>query len=424
MAESDSDRDPDLDHLPKPVAKAHSLVSSLKDYLNPKSLQGPLLLAALVLALIAENSPLAGLYDHLLHATFEIRLNDLGLAKPLLHWINDGLMALFFLLVALEIKHEAIEGHLSKRSQIVLPGVCALAGIAVPAAIYLACTWGSEVAMRGWAIPAATDIAFSLAVLGIFGRRVPRALTAFLMALAVFDDLAAILIIAIFYAGSLSWTAHVVAAAITLLLFLLNRFRVTSLGIYFVLGVILWVAVLKSGIHATLAGVVLGFTIPYRGRLPDDPSPLKQLEHKLHPWVAIVVLPAFAFANSGISFAGFGVDTLLQPVTLGIAGGLVLGKMLGVFAAGMLLVKLGLAALPEGAGRRAFLGVCAVAGIGFTMSMFIGTLAFEGHDRTYASGMRLGVIVGSAVAAAAGVALLHWSLPRPPAGSSAGESSA
>jgi NhaA family Na+:H+ antiporter len=341
---------------------------------------------------------------------FEIRLENLSLQKHLLHWINDGLMALFFLLVAVEVKHELIEGHLSSLAKVTFPTLCALAGVAVPAGIYLLCTRNDPVAVHGWAIPAATDIAFSLAVLGAFGRRVPRSLTAFLMALAVIDDLAAIVIIAVFYAGEISWTAQMVALAVTALLLLCNRLRVTKLGVYLVLGMILWVAVLKSGVHATLAGVVLGFAVPYRGR-QGELSPMRELEQRLHPWVAIVVLPLFAFANSGISFTGFRADMLLHPASLGIALGLVLGKAAGVFGAGMLLAKLGLARLPEGSSWAAFLGVSVLAGIGFTMSMFIGTLAFE-DAADYAAEVRIGVLAGSVTAAVCGALLLCCVLPK------------
>ncbi len=397
---------------PGTVSRAANLVSNLAAFLSPRSLQGPLLLLALILAMVMVNSPLAWLYDELLGATFEIRLEGFGLQKPLLLWINDGLMALFFLLVAIEIKHERIEGHLARMSQVTLPLVCALFGVAVPAGVYLLVAGHDPVARNGWPIPAATDIAFSLAVLGAFGTRAPRSLTAFLMALAVFDDLMAILIIAVFYAGNISLTAHVVALVLTLVLFVLNRLRVASLGAYFLVGLCLWVAVLKSGVHATLAGVVIGFAIPYRGRRPDAPSPMKELEHRLHPWVALLVLPVFAFANSGVSLAGFSLQTLQEPVTLGIAAGLVLGKTLGVFAAAAALIRLRLVPMPEGASWPSLLGTCAVSGIGFTMSMFLGSLAFEGQEAGYAGQMRLGVILGSAVAAAVGIGLLHGALPR------------
>lgn len=395
-----------------PSAPPPGLISDLRRYLSPRDLQGPLMLAGVALALVAVNSGLAPLYERLLTARLEIRLDSAAYGKTVLLWINEGLMTLFFLLVGLEIKHEAVAGSLRHVRQILLPGAAALAGAMLPAAIYVAWNAHDPLALRGWAIPTATDIAFSLAVLGLFGDRVPRALSAFLMALAVFDDLLAILIIAIFYTGEISWLAHVLAGLVTLILILLNRLRVTALGPYLVVGVLLWLCVLKSGIHATISGVVVGLTIPYRGRTPEEPSPLEKAEHALHPWVGLLVLPAFAFANSGIPLANLFGGDLVQPVALGVGLGLLVGKTVGVFGASWAMVRSGLCSLPQGTTMRMLLGAGALAGIGFTMSMFLGTLAFEEGGTHLANTMRLGVLGGSLLSGCLGVAILARALPR------------
>ena len=402
---------------------APGLASDLDGYCRVRSWSGILLLLATVLALVFENTALRDVYDRLLEARLVVTLDGNGIEKPLLLWINDGLMALFFLTIALEIKHEAHEGSLRSRAQVVLPGVAAIGGIAAPALLYWLVTRHDPVAVRGWAIPCATDIAFSLAVLGTFGSRLPRELKAFLMTLAVFDDIGAILIIAAFYTDKMSWTAHGVALVATVILFTLNRRRVESLIPYAVVGLVLWVAVLKSGVHATIAGVVVGLSIPYSTPHPDDPgrkelSPAKRLEHALHPYVALGILPLFAFANAGVPLEGLSADTFLEPTTLGVASGLVVGKVVGIFGLSFLVLRLGLARMPAGLGYGALLGVSALAGIGFTMSMFIGTLAFE-EALDYAGAMRLGVLSGSAVAALVGVAVLHLALPRSHGGVSA-----
>jgi len=373
---------------------------------------GILLVAAAVLAMLLANSPWAHLYDRLLDVHFEVRLGDAALSKPMLLWINDGMMAVFFLLVGLELKRDLIEGDLADRRRLILPAAAALGGIALPVAIYLLCNVDDVVRAEGWAIPAATDIAFAMGMLALLGKRVAPALRTFLLSLAVIDDIVAILIIAVYYTDKISWGARGLALAVVALLILLNRLKVTRYGVYLMIGVVLWLCVLKSGIHATLAGVVLGVTIPRRPKNSLGHSPLGQLEHVLRPWVAFVILPVFAFVNAGVSLAGVGMDSLTHTVTLGIGLGLVVGKPLGVFGTAWLLARLGWAKYPEGVETRHLLGVSALAGIGFTMSLFIGVLAFENAPRDFAVPIRVGVLCGSAVSAALGVLLLHTSLPR------------
>lgn len=371
-----------------------ALAHALTRFLALESAGGILLVLMMVVALAVVNSPLQPFYDMVLH--FHFGPSALGLDLSVLHWVNDGLMAVFFLLVALEIKREMLEGELSSRAQIVLPAVAAVGGMVVPALIYLAFNGGDAVAWRGWAIPSATDIAFSLGVLSVLGRRVPMSLRMFLTALAIIDDLGAILIIAFFYSGSLSLLYLAIGAAAVVGLVALNRFGVLKLTPYLLLGVVLWVCVLHSGIHATIAGVILGLTIP----LPI----LNRLEHALHPWVAFLILPVFALANSGLSLAGITLDSLADPVFLGVALGLFVGKQLGVFGFSWALIKMGAGVLPHGADWRSFYGVSVLTGIGFTMSLFIGGLAFPGGEAE--AGTRFGVLAGSLVSALAGYLLL------------------
>jgi NhaA family Na+:H+ antiporter len=320
-------------------------------------------------------------------------------------------MALFFFLVGLEIKREVLEGELSKPSQLVLPGVAALGGMAVPAGIYAAVTWGDPAAVRGWAVPCATDIAFALGVLSVLGRRVPVALKLFLLTLAIVDDLGAIVLIALFYTQDLSVISSITAAVIIGIMIVLKLFKVTKTTAYLILGIALWAAVLKSGVHATIAGVLTAFFIPLRTARPDDPSPLKELEHDLHHTVAFGVLPLFAFANAGVPLAGMSLDSLTQPVPLGIFLGLALGKPLGVMSFSWLLIRVGLAEIPGRVSWGAFFGVAVLCGIGFTMSLFIGSLAFE-EGGPYAMQDRLGILSGSAVSAILGLLILSLTLPR------------
>ncbi|KMU92892.1 pH-dependent sodium/proton antiporter [Pseudomonas putida] len=365
---------------------------------------GLLLIAAAVLALIINNSPLSYLYGGLLEVPVAVQVGALNIAKPLLLWINDGLMALFFLLIGLEVKREVVDGHLSKPSQVILPATAAVGGMVVPALIYWFINRDNPAAVAGWAIPTATDIAFALGVLALLGKRVPVSLKLFLMTLAIIDDLGAIIVIALFYSGTLSSVSLLLAAACLLVLVAMNRLGVIKLGPYMIVGLILWVCVLKSGVHATLAGVALAFCIPLRTRNAES-SPLLALEHALHPWVAYAILPIFAFANAGVSLAGMTVDSFTHPVPMGITIGLLLGKTVGVFGLTWVAVKLRLAALPAGAGWGQILGVAILCGIGFTMSLFVGSLAFAPGSSEYAGMDRMGILTGSFFAAVIGYAV-------------------
>lgn len=365
---------------------------------------GLLLIAAAVLALIINNSPLSYLYGGLLDVPVAVQVGALNIAKPLLLWINDGLMALFFLLIGLEVKREVVDGHLSKPSQVILPATAAVGGMVVPALIYWFINRDNPAAVAGWAIPTATDIAFALGVLALLGKRVPVSLKLFLMTLAIIDDLGAIIVIALFYSGTLSSVSLLLAAACLVVLVAMNRLGVVKLGPYMIVGLILWVCVLKSGVHATLAGVALALCIPLRTRNAES-SPLLALEHALHPWVAYAILPLFAFANAGVSLAGMTVDSFIHPVPMGITVGLLLGKTVGVFGLTWVAVKLRLAALPAGAGWGQILGVAILCGIGFTMSLFVGSLAFAPGSSEYAGMDRMGILTGSFFAAVIGYAV-------------------
>jgi NhaA family Na+:H+ antiporter len=363
---------------------------------------GVVLVAATIAALVASNSGLERLYDGFLDTPVAVRVGALAIDKPLLLWINDGLMAVFFFLVGLEIKREFVEGELSTFGQAALPSLAAVGGMAVPALIYVAINSGNPAALRGWAIPSATDIAFAVGVLALLGDRVPSSLKIFLLALAILDDLGAILVIALFYTEHLSWTSLALASAGCVVLAALNVRGVTRLAPYLLAGLFIWVCVLKSGVHATLAGVVVAMAIPLGEK--DGQSLLRQLEESLHPWIAFGVLPLFAFANAGVSLQGLSLAKLMEPIPLGIAAGLFIGKPLGIVAATWAGVVSGLAPRPEGATWGQILGVGLLGGIGFTMSLFIGTLAFA--DPAQAAQLRLGVLAGSLVAAVAGLALL------------------
>ncbi len=387
--------------------------NAIRRFLELQAAGGILLLAASGLALIFANAPgLAGLYQYFLDLPIEIKLGGLELKKNMLLVINDGLMAIFFLLVGLEIKREALEGELASPGRLALPALAALGGVAVPGAIYAWITWGDPVAGKGWAIPAATDIAFSLGVLSLLGSRVPLALKVFLTTVAVVDDLAAIVIIAVLYTSQLSLAALLLGIGGLVILVMLNRLKVKHLGAYFIIGVIMWICVLKSGVHATLAGVALGLAIPLKVQNENGESLLRHLEHMLHPWVAFMILPLFAFANAGVSFSGVSSEALFGPITFGIAGGLCIGKPLGVFGGAALIVGIGAARLPRGVTWPMVFAVGLLAGIGFTMSLFIGMLAFEGQGSQYAVATRAGVFGASIISAAAGFLLLRVTLPR------------
>ena len=393
--------------------------SRLSDLLHHEAAGGVILMSAAALALVLDNSPLAWLYDALLATPVVIQISTLVIDKPLLLWINDGLMAIFFFLVGLEIKRELIWGRLSSWQQASLPAVAAVGGMLIPAAIYVAINAGDETALRGWAIPAATDIAFALGVLALLGSRVPTTLKVFLLALAILDDLGAIVIIALFYSADLSLTSLAIGAVGAAVLLTMNVLGVVRIAPYLLIGLIMWVCVLKSGVHATLAGVVIALTIPLRVRATEGPSPLERLEDALHPWVIFGVMPVFAFANAGVALGNISFADLVAPIPLGIALGLFIGKQIGVLGFAWLGVKLGLCRLPSGVGWLQVYGVALLAGIGFTMSLFIGTLAFS--DAEHAAAVRLGVLCGSILSAVLGyVVLRQTASPRQVSGRAAG----
>ncbi len=387
------------------------MITTVREFLKLEAAGGIILVIAATLAMLMANSPLAPYYDMLIDMPVEVRVGSLELAKPLLLWINDGLMAVFFFLVGLELKREFLEGELKEPANVILPGLAALGGMLFPALIYVAFNYSDETAMQGWAIPTATDIAFALGVLSLLGSRVPTSLKVFLVSLAIFDDMGAIVIIALFYTASISTTSLVIAATCLVALFIINRRGVGEMTPYILIGIIMWVAVLKSGVHATLAGVLLAFFVPMRDRKNPERSLLKELEHDLHGAVAFFILPVFAFANSGISLQGVGVEQLMHPVPLGIAAGLFIGKQLGVFSFCWLGVKLGIARMPEGVGWSALYGAALITGIGFTMSLFVGSLAFE-QSGVNRFDERLGIIIGSLVSAVAGFLVLKRVLPQ------------
>lgn len=395
--------------MPKPAHLMLMPAQALLQFLKLEAAGGILLVIASAIAMAWANSPGGDLYFSLLGTKVSVLFGDIGLSKTLLHWINDGLMAIFFLLVGLEIKREVMDGNLSSPSQAALPSIAAVGGMAVPAAIYLAVNWGNPATTDGWAIPAATDIAFALGVLALLGRRAPASLKVFLLAVAIIDDLGAIVIIALFYTADLSQAALGLAVVGVIGLVVLNRAGVTRIAPYVLVGVFLWTCVLKSGVHATLAGVALAFAIPLRDSKTGD-GPLLRLEHMLHPWVAFGILPIFAFANAGVPLAGLTFAALLDPVTLGIILGLFIGKQVGVLATTWMAIRLGLGELPDGSRWIQVYGVAVLTGIGFTMSLFIGELAFEGGDQSAA--IRVGVLSGSLLSALVGYAVLFLASPR------------
>ncbi|WP_275099982.1 Na+/H+ antiporter NhaA [Sedimenticola hydrogenitrophicus] len=381
------------------------------DFFKLESAGGIILMLAAVLALIFANTPLQTYYALILDTPVAIRIGAFEIAKPLLLWINDGLMAVFFFLVGLELKRELLEGELADRRNIILPGIGAIGGMAVPAAIYTFFNLGDHTAMAGWAIPAATDIAFALGVLMLLGSRVPTSIKIFLTSLAIFDDIGAILIIAVFYTAKISLSALILVACCIPLLLLFNRRRVESKSLYIMVGVVMWVAMLKSGVHATLAGVILALFIPMQSKVDPRQSPLKEMEHDLHSVVAFWILPIFAFANAGITLTGIGIEQLLHNVPVGIALGLFVGKQIGVFGFCWLAIRIGLTQLPRGISWSSLYGTAALCGIGFTMSLFIGSLAFEETDINLIFDERLGIILGSLASGLVGYLVLRRSLP-------------
>ncbi len=386
---------------------------AIKDFLSQESSGGIILMVVVAIAMALANSPLDALYDSFLNTPVQVRVGALDIDKPMLLWINDGLMALFFMLIGLEVKRELLQGALSSPSKAALPTFAAIGGMVAPALIFLAFNFSDATARNGWAIPAATDIAFALGVLALLGSRVPAALKVFLLALAIIDDLLAILIIALFYSDSLSTSSPAVAAVAIIGLMMLNRRGVRDLAPYLLVGLVLWVAVLKSGVHATLAGVVLAFTIPLK-KDEHGHCPSEHLEHALHPWSTFLILPVFAFANAGVSLEGLGLSDIASPLPMGIALGLLLGKPLGIMLFSGLAVMLRVASLPEGLRWIHLLGVSLLCGIGFTMAMFVASLAFEAGMLNYGDLSRLGILLGSGVAALLGYLLLKRTLPDTP----------
>ncbi|MCD1279683.1 Na+/H+ antiporter NhaA [Psychrobacter sp. CCUG 69069] len=383
-------------------------IRRIKAFFEFEAAGGIVLALAAIAAMIIANSPLSVWYEGFIHAPVAIQIGNFAIAKDAHHWINDGLMAVFFFLVGLELKREVLIGELSNVKQIILPAGAAVGGMIMPAAVYLLFNYNEPEFWKGWAIPAATDIAFALGILSLLGNRVPNSLKVFLVSIAIFDDIGAILIIALFYTSELSLESLAVAGLCLPFLYLLNRRNVTSITPYLLIGVIMWIAVLKSGIHATLAGVVLALFIPMFDRTDPEHSPLEELEHDLHNTVAFGILPIFAFANSGISLEGAGVAELFHSVPLGIAAGLFIGKQLGVMIMCWLIFKLGISTMPRGMNYKQIYGAALLCGVGFTMSLFIGSLAFAGDTTLFDE--RLGIIMGSIVSGIAGYLMLKVSL--------------
>ncbi len=372
------------------------MTHAIKDFIKKDSSAGIILIFVTILALILQNSGLSGAYTSFLHTPVEVRFGALHIAKPLLLWVNDGLMAIFFFVIGLEVKREVMEGHLSSLSQITLPGIAAIGGMVVPALVFILFNNGAEFAMNGWAIPTATDIAFALGILSLLGNRVPVSLKIFLMALAIIDDLGAIVIIAIFYTSELSTMSISIAGVALVVLFVMNRMKVAKQAAYILVGVILWVSVLKSGVHATLAGVALAFMIPLHSK-DENGKPFSMahhMEHSLHYWVAFVILPLFAFVNAGVDLRGISFEEMGGTVPLGIMAGLFIGKQVGVFGFSWVAIKLGIASLPKGATWTTLYGVAVLTGIGFTMSLFVDSLAYN-DTKMFHFADKLAILLGS-----------------------------
>lgn len=372
------------------------MFSTMEEFIKKESSSGLLLIFVTILALFLQNSFLTDFYTSFLHIPVQVTFGTFGIAKPLLLWVNDGLMAVFFFLIGLEVKREVLEGELSSKEQVVLPLIAAVGGMVVPALIFVLFNQGDAFAMKGWAIPTATDIAFALGILSLLGKRVPVSLKIFLMALAIIDDLGAIVIIALFYTSDLSLLSILIASICLIGLITLNRMHVIKKAAYILIGVILWLSVLKSGVHATIAGVALAFTIPLYSFKENGErfSMLKEMEHDLHYWVAFFILPVFAFVNAGVDLKGLEVSSLLSDISLGILLGLFLGKQVGVFGFSYLAIKLKWSALPQGANLKQLYGVSVLTGIGFTMSLFVNTLAFNDSDAFHYAD-KLAVLLGS-----------------------------
>lgn len=381
--------------------------AKVKYFIRMESFAGFLLILASLVALAIANSPWYGNYQEFLHHQLNIRVDQFQLSKPIELWVNDALMAVFFLLIGLELKREILEGQLSNLNQVMLPGLAALGGVIFPALIYAGFNYQYPINMSGWAIPMATDIAFALGILTLLGDRVPSALKLFVLALAIFDDLAAILVIALFYTNDISLWAIAMSLVMICLLFAANWLKISRLALYLLLGLLLWYFVLKSGIHATIAGVILAMFIPLKSKKRDH-SPLKYLENKLHPWVTYLILPLFAFANSGINFNGISFSQLLNPISLGVMIGLFVGKQIGVFLFSYLTIKLKLAKMPSNANWQQLYGVAIICGIGFTMSLFICALAFENAPHELNTDGRIGVMLGTLCSALVGYIVMFF----------------
>jgi len=377
--------------------------SRIQEFIKLETSGGVVLMIAAIFAMIIANTPLSANYDLILGTYIKVGIGNFEIAKPAILWINDGLMAIFFFLVGLEIKREVLAGELSSFDKAILPIMAAIGGMAVPGIIFAIINWGTPENLNGWAIPTATDIAFALGILALIGSRAPISLKIFLLAIAIIDDLGAIVIIAIFYTSELSINALAISMLGFAAAVVLNRMGIQRTAPYLLVGIVMWVFVLKSGVHATLAGVLIAFTIPLKAKDGYE-ALLYKMEHGLHPWVAFLILPVFAFANAGVNFTGIGIDDLLQPLTLGIAVGLFLGKQIGVFLATWIGVKSGIARLPENVSWKHVYGVACLTGVGFTMSLFIGSLAFTTADVMNA--VRLGVVLGSVLSGIIGYLLL------------------
>ncbi|MBA1419436.1 MAG: Na+/H+ antiporter NhaA [Epsilonproteobacteria bacterium] len=372
------------------------MTHAIRDFIKKDSSSGIILIFVTIFALLLQNSGLSGAYTSFLHTPVEVRFGALHIAKPLLLWVNDGLMAIFFFVIGLEVKREVMEGHLSSLSQITLPGIAAIGGMVVPALVFILFNNGAEFEMNGWAIPTATDIAFALGILSLLGNRVPVSLKIFLMALAIIDDLGAIVIIALFYTSELSTMSISIAGAALAVLFIMNRMNVAKQAAYILVGIILWVSVLKSGVHATLAGVALAFMIPLHSK-DENGKPFSMahhMEHSLHAWVAFFILPLFAFVNAGVDLRGISLEEMGGSVPLGIMAGLFIGKQVGVFGFSWVAIKLGIASLPKGATWTTLYGVAVLTGIGFTMSLFVDTLAYN-DTKMFHFADKLAILLGS-----------------------------
>ena len=384
-------------------------LTMIREFFRLEATAGIFLGLSAVSAIVIKNTPISNYYDCILNTPILIQAGNFAINKPFLLWVNDGFMAIFFLLVGLEIKREMIEGQLSSKEQVVLPAIGAFGGLIGPALIYVFLNWNDSHALNGWAIPAATDIAFALGVITLLGKRVPESLKICLVAIAIIDDLAAIIIIALFYTSSLAYTPLAYAILSTIVLYIMNKRGITKITPYIIVGSILWVCVLKSGIHATLAGIVIALSIPLRAKNTAGQSPAISLEHKLHPWVAYLILPIFAFANAGVSIKGFSLDMLFHPITVGIALGLFFGKQIGIMAMAAIGVATKKCTLPKGVNWGQFYAMSLITGIGFTMSLFIGNLAFESSNTQVF--VRFGVIFGSLLSGILGYALLKKTCP-------------